>query len=304
MKGIQAMPEHLSPSKAMFHQCFLHKNVICSRVLLALAFTLGFPAALLAQSSNQPDFSTPQPASVLVNSADSSLPSAPAPQDNSSAAPTTPQTPEHQDKQTTRILGILPNFRAVSTSEHLPPQTVKEKFVTASEDSFDYSALPIPVGLAYYSYLRNSTPEFGTGGIGYARYLWHTAVDQTSENYMVEFVVPAVAHEDTRFYTLGYGGFWKRTGYALSRVFVTRSDAGNRTFNFGEVLGSGMAAGLSNAYYPSRERSFGNTGSQWGLDIAIDAASFVVKEFWPDINHFLFHGDKPFNSPAAPAPTH
>jgi hypothetical protein len=274
-------------------------STIRRAVIAALALAFAFPAAFVAQSSAPSDFSSSQP---VISSMDnpqqsSTLPPAPTPQD-------TTQPSEHQDKQTTRILGILPNFRAVSSSEHLPAQSVKEKFVTASEDSFDYSALPIPLAVAGYNDLRNSTPEFGTGGIGYARYLWHSVVDQTSENYFVEFIVPAAAHEDTRFYTLGHGGFLKRSGYALSRVVVTRSDAGNPTFNLGEVLGAGMAAGLSNAYYPAATRSFSNTGSQWGLDIAIDAASFVVKEFWPDINHFLFHGDKTFNSPASPASTH
>jgi len=270
-----------------------HSSSIRRAVIGALALAFAFPAALTAQSSTASDFSSSQPS----DSQSSSLPSAPTPQD-------TTQPAEHQDKQTTRILGILPNFRAVSSSEHLPAQSVKEKFVTASEDSFDYSSLPIPLAVAGYNDLRNNTPEFGTGGIGYARYLWHSVVDQTSENYFVEFIVPAATHEDTRFYTLGHGGFLKRSGYALSRVVVTRSDAGNPTFNFGEVLGAGMAAGLSNAYYPAATRSFSNTGTQWGLDVAIDAASFVVKEFWPDINHFLFHGDKTFNSPGSLAPTH
>jgi hypothetical protein len=170
---------------------------------------------------------------------------------------------------------------------------VKEKFVTATEDSFDYSAIFIPALLAGYSMETNATPEFGTGAVGYGRYLWHTAVDQTSENYMVEFVVPAITHEDTRYYTLGRGGFLKRTGYALSRAVVTRNDAGKDVFNASEVIGAGAAAGLSTLYYPVRERSFGSTGTEWGIDIAVDALSFEAKELWPDINHWLFHGAKP-----------
>ena len=59
-------------------------------------------------------------------------------------------------------------------------------------------------------------PEFHQGAVGYGRYFWHSAVDQTSENYMVEFIMPVVTREDTRFYTLGRGGFVKRTGYALA----------------------------------------------------------------------------------------
>jgi hypothetical protein len=198
--------------------------------------------------------------------------------------------------QTKRILGIIPNFRAVSTDEKLPPQSFKEKFMGATEDSFDYSSIVIPGMVAGYSMAKNSYPEFHQGAAGYARYFWHSAVDQTSENYMVEFIVPTVTHEDTRYYTLGRGGFLKRTGYALSRILITRNDAQNETFNVSEVVGAGAAAGLSSLYYPTRERSFGNTGSQWGLDLAIDAASFEVREFWPDINRRIFHAKDSMDS--------
>ena len=213
-----------------------------------------------------------------------------------------PQANPHIDKQTQRILGLIPNFRAVSADVQLPPQSVKEKFVTASQDSFDYSSIFLPASIALASYERNSTPEFGQGGVGYARYLWHSAVDQTIENYMVEFVVPSIAHEDTRFYTLGHGGFTKRTSYALSRAVITRSDSGKKVFNSGEVIGAGVAAGISNLYYPSPERTLSNTGSQWALNVGIDAGTFVFKEFWPDINHRLFHGAKPFNA-GTPSPS-
>jgi len=52
---------------------------------------------------------------------------------------------------------------------------------------------------------------------------------------------------------------------------------------------------LSSLYYPTRERSFGNTASEWGIDVGIDAASFVVKEFWPEINRWLFHQSDPIH---------
>ncbi len=178
----------------------------------------------------------------------------------------------------------------MSTDEKLPPQTVKEKFMDATQDSFDYSSIFIPGILAGYSMATKQYPEFHEGAAGYARYFWHAAVDQTSENYMVEFVVPVITREDTRYYTLGRGGFLKRTGYALSRAVITRSDSGREVFNFGEVVGAGASAGLSTLYYPSRERSFSNTGQEWALDVAIDAASFMGREFWPDINRKLFHG--------------
>lgn len=198
-------------------------------------------------------------------------------------------TDSGQLPQTKRILGIIPNFRSVSTDEKLPPQSVKEKFLTATSDSFDYSSIFIPAVLAAYSLGTNAYPEFGDGADGYGQYLWHAAVDQTIENYMVEFVLPVAARQDTRYYTLGRGGFLKRTGYALSRAAITRSDSGREEFNISEVVGAGASAGLSSLYYPSKERTFGNVANSWAIDVGIDAASFVAKEFWPEINHRLFH---------------
>jgi hypothetical protein len=202
-----------------------------------------------------------------------------------------------RDPQTKRIAGLLPNFRAVSTDEVLPPMTVKQKFLTAFDDSFDYSSVVIPAMVAGTSMARKATPEFGQGAVGYGRYFWHAAVDQTSANFMVEFIVPSLTHEDNRYYTLGRGGFYKRTAYALSRALVTRTDSGHNTFNFSEVVGSGAASGISSFYYPSRERSFRNVGIEWGTDIGIDAASRVLKEFWPDINRKFVHHSESTEDP-------
>ena len=271
-----------------------------ARLGLCVASLLISSAALFAQQTNivavQPN--PGQPSDAAAAQGDSTLGvDAGASEDPQQTAPEPPaaQNPAASDRapQTRRILGIIPNFRAISTDQKLPPQTVKDKFVTASQDSFDYSSVFIPLLIAGYSLGTNSTPEFGHGGVGFGRYLWHAAVDQTSENYLVEFVVPVVTHEDTRYYTLDRGTFLKRAGYALSRAVVTRSDSGKEVFNVSEVVGAGASAGLSSLYYPTRQRSFGNTGEEWGLDVGIDAASFLAKEFWPDINHWLFHGAPP-----------
>jgi hypothetical protein len=272
----------------------------------ALAFTVAVSAQEVPRQSGSsirtatlPDVPQPglgAPASVsdsasnLSNGAGDLEDSSQAGSNGASSQTPEPKPADDRAPQTKRILGVIPNFRAVSTDEKLPPQTVKDKFMDATKDSFDYSSILIPGMLAVYSMGTDAYPEFHQGAAGYARYFWHAAVDQTSENYMVEFILPTVTHEDTRYYTLGRGGFLKRTGYALSRAVITRSDQGNETFNISEVVGAGASAGISSLYYPSRERSFSNTSTEWGIDVGIDAASFVAREFWPDINRKLFHG--------------
>ena len=220
------------------------------------------------------------------------LPDAPELQHSGAESAATASSLPPANQQTKRILGIFPNFRAVDTDTRLPPQSVREKFVTASQDSFDYSALVLPALLAGEQQATNATPEFYQEEAGYARYFWHTYLDQTSENYWVEFIGPVLTREDTRYYTLGpaKGGALKRMGYAMSRAVVTRNDAGANTFNISEVVGSGIAAGLSNLYYPASDRSFSNTADRWGVNVGVDAVTFIVREFWPDINHAFFHG--------------
>jgi hypothetical protein len=274
-------------------------------------FVLGLFACLLlasysvyglAQAQQAPQGSLPNsPGAILAsnthlasaNDTSSSNDAAAEPsslqQGNASSSPSGQSTSDEPAAQTKRILGIIPNFRAVSTTTVLPPQTPKEKFLTATQDSFDYSALFVPAILAAYGQATNATPEFHQGAAGYARYYWHNYVDQAIENYMVEAIVPIITHQDNRYYTLGHGGFFKRTGYALSRVVITRNDAAHETFNSSEVIGAGAAAGISNLYYPSRERTFSNTASKWGINVGVDGAAFVLKEFWPDINQAIFH---------------
>jgi hypothetical protein len=194
-----------------------------------------------------------------------------------------------EGQQTKRILGIIPNFQSVSVNTKLPRQTVKEKFMDAIEDSFDYSAFIFNGALAGISLAQNSVPEFHQGVAGQGRYYWHTFADQTDENYMVEFVFPTVLHQDGRYYTLGRGGFVKRLAYSFSRVLITRTDSGRETVNLSEILRAGAASGISNIYYPEQERTWTKTGQRSMMNVSLDGATFVLREFWPDINKALFH---------------
>jgi hypothetical protein len=238
----------------------------------------------------------PPVAASLADAADASLPDDPAgiQQQTASSSPSTPPSPPPSDlnaegRQTKRILYIVPNFRSVSADQHLPPQRVKEKFKTASLDSFDYSSVIFLAAQAGVAQANDSYPEFRQGAAGYGRYFWHTFADGTDENLWVEFIYPTVFRQDTRYYTLGRGGLIKRIGYSVSRVAITRTDSGHDTVNISEIMGSGTASGISNLYYPSQERTFTKTYQRWITNVSIDCVFFSLKEFWPDVNNKFFH---------------
>jgi hypothetical protein len=247
--------------------------------------------ATWASAQSDSDSLPNDPSAVLLGgSTDSSSAVAGAQsQTQPTSTPSSSQNGSLEGKQTKRILGIIPNFRSVSVDQKLPPESVKEKFKESSEDAFDYSDFIFVAFLAGVDQAEGSYPEFHQGMVGYGRYYWHDLADQADEDYQVEFVFPALLHQDSRYYTLGRGSFPKRLFYAFSRIAVTHTDSGSEVFNASEVVGVGAAAGISDLYYPSRERTWTKTGQRWVLNMGLDGATFSFKEFWPDLNNKFFH---------------
>jgi hypothetical protein len=86
---------------------------------------------------------------------------------------------------------------------------------------------------------------------------------------------------------MGKGNFFRRFGYAAMRVVVTRSEtSGKHQFNFAEFLGNGVAAGVSNAYHPE-PHTIASSTNVFETQLLMDALGYELKEFWPDIHHFL-----------------
>ena len=155
---------------------------------------------------------------------------------------------DSRGKQTKRMFWVVPNFSAVSADTQLPPLSPKEKFKLAMQDSFDYSSFAWAGILSLQGLATNSEPELGHGMAGYGRYYWRTLADGISGTFFTEALVPAITHEDPRYYTLGHGSFFRRTGYAMTRVLVTRTDSGTTSFNWSAVVGDGLEAGLHRSW--------------------------------------------------------
>jgi hypothetical protein len=189
-----------------------------------------------------------------------------------------------------RLFFALPNFLTLETADHVPPLTTKQKFAVVTRSSFDYIQIPWYGFLAGVSQAENSEPGYGQGAAGYGKRFGSAAADGTIENYFTSAIFPSVFKQDPRFYQLGKGGFWHRTFYAMSRIVITRSDSGSNQFNVSEVFGSAIAAGISTySYHPHADKTLSNTASVWGSQIGYDAATIVLKEFWPDIRGKILH---------------
>jgi hypothetical protein len=218
-------------------------------------------------------------------------PDAGAPNSQSQAS-SSPQS-QQQDKQSgqqqqktsnDRIFWTLPNFLTLENAGNVPPLTAKEKFKVTARGLFDPSEFVLTGFVAGLNQAANSNPTYGQGFQGYAKRYGTAYGDNLVENFMADAILPSLLHQDPRYYQLGHGGFLRRAAHAVGRVLITRSDSGNAQVNVSELGGAFAAAAISiYTYHPSSERGIGNVVSVWGTQMSWDAATYVLKEFWPDL---------------------
>ena len=212
-------------------------------------------------------------------------------------APSEPAKPVEAPAQPKdkRAFGVLPNYRTVNDSPNYTPISAKMKLHIALKDSFDYPGLILAAGFAGLYQLQDSDPSYGQGVEGYAKYAAASLSDQIIGTMLSEGVLPSVLHQDPRYFRRGASGGtnWARTRYAVTRIFVTRSDAGKSQVNYSELLGTAGSVAISNLYYPDTRAAHLNI-EKLAIQLSTDAFGNVLKEFWPDVKqHFSHHRDTP-----------
>jgi hypothetical protein len=192
----------------------------------------------------------------------------------------TPNDPNQEESK--RILGLVPNYRTSPSLVNYEPLTAREKFKLASEDAFDRGTIALAGIFAGEAQLTNANRSFGQGGAGFGRYFGASYGDFMIGDYMTEAVFPTLLHQDPRYFRRGTGSGLSRLGYAMGQSFWTHSDSGGTQFNYSEIVGNSAAVAISNAYY-ANNRTAGDAASKLGMQIGVDMAANVLKEFWPDL---------------------
>jgi hypothetical protein len=203
-----------------------------------------------------------------------------------------------------RILGVIPNFLTVEDPQRkFAPLTVKQKFGLFAKETLDpFTAASAAAGAAL-SQIDNDNPKYGHGAGPYAQRFGAAVADITTQSFFSDAVLASILHEDPRYFRRGaeYGA-WNRVGYALSRVVVTRTDFGARSFNYSGMLGMGMGIALSNAYYPDRSVNGEVVATRFGTSLIAKALGNLLPEFWLDFHEKFFHRKPRAPNPPPPAP--
>src|SRR5207248_4516338 len=92
-------------------------------------------------------------------------------------------------------------------------------------------------------------------------------------------------------------------GYALSRIVVSRKDAGRDAANWPGILGPLLAESLASSYLPVKEQTAGRTFQRYGIRVGLNTASNALREYWPTIFRSLRITKIAPRTKSNPAPT-
>ncbi|MGD0963428.1 MAG: carboxypeptidase-like regulatory domain-containing protein [Candidatus Acidiferrales bacterium] len=182
-----------------------------------------------------------------------------------------------QEKQ--RVLHIVPNFY-VSYVANAVPLTSKEKFQLAWKTTIDPVSFGMTAGIAGIQQGENHFSGYGQGAQGYAKRYGASYADFVGGTFVGSALLPSLLKQDPRYFYKGTGSKRSRVLYAMANSVICKGDNGHWQANYSSILGSLAAGGISNLYYPAKDRNgVGLTFENALLGIGEAAAANVLQEF-------------------------
>lgn len=157
-----------------------------------------------------------------------------------------------QEKQ--RVLGVVPNFY-VSYVPDAAPLSSKQKFELGWKTILDPFTFGLIGAVAGVEQAHNDFSGYGQGAQGYAKRYGAAFADNVSGLLIGNAILPSLLKQDPRYFYKGTGSRRSRILYALASSVICKGDEGREEANYSSILGSLAAGGLSNLYYPAKDRN-------------------------------------------------
>jgi Carboxypeptidase regulatory-like domain len=192
---------------------------------------------------------------------------------------------QEQEKQ--RVLGVIPNFY-VSYDPYAIALRPKQKFELAWKTTIDPVTFVLVGAVAGIQQSQNSFGGYGQGAEGYAKRYGAGYADFITGTFIGGAILPSLLKQDPRYFYKGTGSKTSRALYAISMAVISKGDNGRWQPAYSAIIGSLIAAGISNAYYPPHDRgaalAFENTAIGIGTTAAANLfQEFIVKKITPNL---------------------
>ena len=190
-----------------------------------------------------------------------------------------------QEKQ--RVLGVVPNFY-VTYNQHAVPLASKQKFELAWKTMVDPVTFGVTGAIAGIQQAQNYFSGYGQGAQGYAKRYGANYADTVASTLIGSAILPSILKQDPRYFYKGSGSKRSRILYALANSVICKGDNGRWQANYSGIMGSLAAGGISNLYYPAKDRgaelTFENTLIGIGETAAVNLLQeFVIRKLTPNV---------------------
>jgi hypothetical protein len=176
-----------------------------------------------------------------------------------------------------RVLGFIPNFY-VTYDKDATPLSAKLKFRLAFKISVD------PVTFAGTAFLAgidqaDRYPDYVEGMKGYGQRFGSIYANGLTDIMVGGAILPAILHQDPRYFYQGTGTTRSRLFHALSSPLICKGDNGRWQPNYSSLGGYLAAGAIANTYYPVANRGAGLLLRTFTVDFTANISNGVLQEF-------------------------
>ena len=183
---------------------------------------------------------------------------------------------KEQEKQ--KALGFIPNYY-VTYVPNAVPLAPKQKFELAWKTMVDPVTFGITGAVAGIQQAQNDFSGYGQGADGYAKRYGAAYADAAIGTMIGGAILPSLLKQDPRYFYKGTGSKKSRLMYAIANSVICKGDNGHWQANYSGILGGLAAGGISNLYYPAKDRDAGLVFQNALIGIGATAAANVLQEF-------------------------
>jgi hypothetical protein len=184
-----------------------------------------------------------------------------------------------REEEKQRALGIIPNFY-VTYIPDAAPLTPGQKFDLAWKSMVDPVTFGLTGAIAGLQQAQNDFSGYGQGAAGYAKRYGAAYGDMVTSTLIGSAILPSLLKQDPRYFYKGTGSKRSRLLYAIANSVICKGDNGHWQGNYSAIIGGLAAAGISNLYYPAKDREGAELTFENALiGIGATAAANVLQEF-------------------------
>jgi len=191
--------------------------------------------------------------------------------------------PNHYDQIPKPCTELFYPYQRFLTTNIVIPMTWQQKGYLALHDLTDPANFGTIVGISAITIGSNSHTAYGPGLKGFGKIVGVSLLQDATAQFFGAFAIPALVHQDPRYFRMPHARIGKRILYSISRTVISRSDSGKSIPNYATLLTYPITAEIDNLYVPGIHPDGPSTVERILTGYGLDPVNNLLNEFLPDV---------------------